>query len=58
MTLERTVLNALAQDIDERPEVLLPVDATLVKRMRHLVADVEVDLEQALPPEFGDAGMP
>lgn len=35
---ERTVLDALAQDIDEHPEILRPVDAALVERMQRLVA--------------------
>lgn len=58
MTLERTVLHALAQDIDEHPEVLQPVDAAFVERLQTLVAGVEVDLEQPLPPEPDDVELP
>ena len=58
MTLERTVLHALAQDIDEHPEVLQPVDAAFVERLQTLVACVEVDLEQPLPPEPDDVELP
>ena len=58
MTLERTVLHALAQDIDEHPEVLQPVDAAFVERLQTLVAGVEVDLEQPLPPEPDDGELP
>lgn len=56
MTLERTLLRALAQDIDEHPEVLQPVDAAFIERMRRLVAGVVVDLGQPLAPELDDAG--
>lgn len=52
------MLDALAQDIDEHPEALRPVDAALVDRVKSLVADVEVDLDKPLLPELGDAGMP
>ncbi len=58
MTLERTVLHTLAQDIDEHPEVLQPVDAAFVERLQTLVAGVEVDLEQPLPPEPDDVELP
>ena len=58
MNPERIVPNDLMQEIDEHPELLRPVDAALVERMRRLVTSVEVDLDQPLPPELGDAGMP
>ncbi len=54
----QAMLDALAQDIDERPEVLQPIDARLVEHVRSLVAGVEVDLDQPLPPECSDAGLP
>ncbi|MCA8248051.1 type II toxin-antitoxin system PrlF family antitoxin [Burkholderia multivorans] len=50
------VLDTLAQDIDERPGGLQPVDAALVERMQRLVAGIEVDLDQRLPPETDGAG--
>ena len=56
--LDRMVLDTLAQDIDECPEALPSVDIALVERMQRLVAGVEVDLDQRLLPELGDAGMP
>ena len=39
MTPERTVPNALMQEIDEHPELLRPVDAALAERMRCLVGE-------------------
>ncbi|MDN5752580.1 MAG: type II toxin-antitoxin system PrlF family antitoxin [Nitrosospira sp.] len=39
----QAMLDALAQDIDERPEVLRPIDAGLVEYVRSLVAGVDVD---------------
>ena len=50
------ILDALADDIYHRPELLRPVPAELVDRIRSLVADVEVDLDQPLPPETEGAG--
>jgi hypothetical protein len=38
--------------------LLRPIDAALVERVRRLVASVEVDFDQPLPHELGDAGMP
>lgn len=58
MDLERMILDTLAQDIDEHPGGLQLVDAALVERLQRLVAGVEIDLDQRLPPELGDAGMP
>ncbi|KAB2841711.1 MAG: transcriptional regulator [Burkholderiales bacterium] len=57
VTIERAGLNALAQGIAEHPEVLRPVSAAIVERMRPLVAGVVVDLRQPLAPELIDAGM-
>ena len=54
----RAMLDALADGIDHRPDILRPVPADLVERIRLLTAGVEVDLDQTLPPEFDDAGMP
>lgn len=54
--IERRVLDAIAQDIDASPAVLQPVDAALVERVRVLVADIEVDCGQPLPPEIDDIG--
>lgn len=51
-------LDALRQHIDEHPEVLRPIDAGLVGRIHSLIESVEVDLNQRLPPELDDAGMP
>jgi len=53
---EELVLEVLARDIDERPDVPRPVDAQFVGRLRALVAGVEVDLDQPLPLETGGAG--
>ena len=58
MNPDRTVSDALTQEIDKHPELLRALDAALVERMRRLVAGVEVDLDQRLPHELGDAGMP
>ncbi|MDZ7890037.1 MAG: type II toxin-antitoxin system PrlF family antitoxin [Pseudomonas sp.] len=58
MDFERMILDTLAQDIDEHPRCLQLVDAALVERLQRLVAGVEIDLDQQLPPELGDAGMP
>ena len=55
---DRIVFDALIQHIDAHPEVLCPVDAGLVGRIHTLIAGVEVDLNQELPSEFDDAGMP
>ena len=52
----QAMLDALADDIDCHPEILRPVPAELVYRIRSLVGGVEVDLNQPLPPETDDAG--
>lgn len=52
-----TMLDALADDIDHRPDIIRPVEAELVEQIRSLVAGIEVDLDQPLPPEFADAGV-
>lgn len=52
------LLDVLARDIDERPEVLRPIEAEFVGRLHSLAGGLEVDLDQPLPPELGDAGMP
>jgi hypothetical protein len=38
------------------PEILRPLPAELVDRIRSLVGDVEVGLDQPLPPETDGAG--
>jgi hypothetical protein len=50
---EQAVLNAIASDIDQHPEVLRPVDAELAGRCRALTAGVDVDLDVPLPREPG-----
>ncbi len=52
----QAMLDALADDIHHRPEILRSVPAGLVDRIRSLVASVEVDLNQPLPPETDGAG--
>lgn len=52
----RAVLDALADDIDHRPDILRPVPAELVDRIRSQVGDVEVGLDQPLPRETDGAG--
>lgn len=42
------MLDALADDIHHRPDILGPVPAVLVDRIRSLVGDVEIDLESAV----------
>jgi len=51
------MLDALAGDMHHRPEILRPVPVALVDRIRSLVGDVEVDLDQPLPPETDGAGV-
>jgi hypothetical protein len=51
-------LDALLQHIGAHPEVLRPIDAGLVERLYALIEGVEVDLNQRLPTELGDPGMP
>jgi hypothetical protein len=55
---DRIALDALRQQIDAHPEVLRPIDAGLVGRLHALIEDIEVDLNQRLPSELDDAGMP
>ncbi|WP_148089182.1 hypothetical protein [Tibeticola sediminis] len=52
------MLDAIARDIDQHPDVLRPVDAKLAGRCRALSAGLDVDLDVPLPRELGDAGMP
>jgi len=55
---EQAMLDAIARDIDQHPDVLRPVDAKLAGRCRALSAGLDVDLDVPLPREPGDAGMP
>lgn len=55
--LDARVLDAISQDIDASPAAPQPVDATLVERVRVLVADIEVDCGQPLPTEIDDVGI-
>jgi antitoxin PrlF len=48
------MLDALGHEIAAHPKRLLPVDAALIERLQTLVAGVEVDLNQPLPPEPDD----
>lgn len=57
MDFERTMLDALAQDMDEHPETLQPVATARVEWIRHLVAGVEVIFDEPLPPDLDDEGM-
>lgn len=52
----QAMLDALAEDIHHCPEILRPLPAGLVDRIRSLVGDVEVDLDQPLPPETDGVG--
>lgn len=45
-------------EIGEPAMRLVPIDAVLIERLRALIAGVEVDLNQPLPHEVDDAGMP
>ncbi len=51
-------LNALVSLVQANEALCAPVDADLVDRLRLLTAGVEVDLDQPLPPELEDPGMP
>lgn len=51
-------LNALVLLVQAYETLCVPVDADLVDRLRSLTAGVEVVLDQPLPPELDDAGMP
>jgi hypothetical protein len=42
---EQAMLDALARDIDQHPDVLRPVDAKLAGRCRALSAGFDVDLD-------------
>jgi antitoxin PrlF len=44
-------LGLLARDIVEHPERLQAIDASLVTRIRSLVGDIEVDLNEPLAPD-------
>lgn len=44
-------LRFLADDIEAHPERLRSIDAKLVKRLKALVRDVEVDLDAPLDPD-------
>lgn len=55
-TKVQTTLDALARDIEDHPENLLPIDADLVSRVRALVAGIEVNLDQPLPSEPDGTG--
>lgn len=57
-TPEGKRLNALAGLVQAYEATYVPVDGTLVDRIRSIVAGVEVDLDKPLPPELGVAGMP
>lgn len=46
---EQVMLDALAHEITDHPERLVPVEVALIERLQTLVASVEVDLEQPLP---------
>lgn len=50
----QAMLDELARDIEDHPENLQPIDAGLVNRIRSLVAGIEVDLNQPLPPEIDE----
>lgn len=55
---KQVILDALGHEIAEHPERLVPVDAALIERLQTLVAGVEVDLDQPLPPEPDDVELP
>jgi hypothetical protein len=55
---DRTALEVILQHIDAHPEVLRPIDAGIVGRLHALIEGVEVDLNQRLPSELDDPGMP
>lgn len=44
-------LQLLANDIAKHPETLMPVSVGLFDQINDLVADVDVDLDEALPDE-------
>ena len=48
------LLALLAKDIEEHPERLRPVDAGLLQRIDALVGDIDVDLDEPLPPDADD----
>ncbi|MCI4440237.1 transcriptional regulator [Tibeticola sp.] len=45
---EQAMLDAIARDIDQHPDVLRPVDAKLAGRCRALSAGFDVDLDVPL----------
>lgn len=51
-------LNATVSLVQAYEALCEPVDAALVDRRRSLAEGVEIDLDQPLPPELDDAGMP
>ena len=51
-------INTLVSQVQAHELLCVPVDAGLVGRIRLLTAGIEVDLDQPLPPQLGDAGMP
>jgi antitoxin component HigA of HigAB toxin-antitoxin module len=51
-------LNALASLVQAYEALCAPGDAGFVDRLRSLTAGVEIDLDQPLPPEINDSGMP
>ena len=57
-TPEGKRLNDLVGLVQAYEATYAPVDGALVDRIRSIVAGVEVDLDEPLPPELGDAGMP
>lgn len=57
-TPEGKRLNNLVGLVQAYEATYMPIDGTLVDRIRSIVAGVEVDLDKPLPPELGDAGAP
>ncbi|WP_139285415.1 hypothetical protein [Acidovorax soli] len=51
-------LNASILLVQAYEALCVPVDAELVEHLRSLTSGVEVDLDQPLPPEIDDPGMP
>ena len=51
-------LNDLVGLVQAYEATYMPIDGTLVDRIRSIVAGVEVDLDKPLPPELGDADAP
>jgi antitoxin PrlF len=55
---DQVMLDALAHELAEHPERLVPVDAALIEQLQTLVAGVEVDLDQLLSPDPDDVELP